>query len=228
MNTLAFLHGLRFIDSFFPSGGYAFSSGLEAAVQDGAVRDAEELSRYVEDYLRGSAGTRDVIALGLAHGAAENGSLSEALEADRLLEAMSISRETRFASRQMGRQVIRVAGEQFAGNALVKGYLAEVETGRSPGHLAVCLGLVLGVLGWTRQEAAAAFLYQCTVGFVSAALKLLPIGQREAQRRLAQVVPLIEKLSDEAGSLHEMTSWAPVQEIYSMRHSRLRTRLFRS
>ena len=32
METLALLHGLRFIDSFFPSGGYAFSSGLEAAV----------------------------------------------------------------------------------------------------------------------------------------------------------------------------------------------------
>jgi urease accessory protein len=44
MNTLALLNGLRFVDSFFPSGGYAFSSGLEAAVQGGAVgmRRAEE------------------------------------------------------------------------------------------------------------------------------------------------------------------------------------------
>ena len=35
MNTFSLLNGLRFVDSFFPSGGYAFSSGLEAAVQGG-------------------------------------------------------------------------------------------------------------------------------------------------------------------------------------------------
>ena len=40
MDTLSLLNGLRFVDSFFPSGGYAFSSGLEAAVQGGAIRNA--------------------------------------------------------------------------------------------------------------------------------------------------------------------------------------------
>ena len=30
MNTRSLLTGLRFVDSFFPSGGYAYSSGLEA------------------------------------------------------------------------------------------------------------------------------------------------------------------------------------------------------
>ena len=51
MNTSSLLKGLRFVDSFFPSGGYAFSSGLEAAVQGGAVRNAEDLSRYVVELL---------------------------------------------------------------------------------------------------------------------------------------------------------------------------------
>ncbi|NOS81827.1 MAG: urease accessory protein UreF, partial [Nitrospira sp.] len=51
MDTSSLLKGLRFVDSFFPSGGYAYSSGLEAAVQGGAVRNAEELSRYVLESL---------------------------------------------------------------------------------------------------------------------------------------------------------------------------------
>ena len=43
MNTRSLLTGLRFVDSFFPSGGYAYSSGLEAAVQGGAVKTADDL-----------------------------------------------------------------------------------------------------------------------------------------------------------------------------------------
>ncbi len=79
MNTRALLQGLRFIDSFFPSGGYAFSSGLEAAVQDGAVRNATELSRYVEDLLRGGVGRREAVAVKLAHRAVTSSRLHTAL-----------------------------------------------------------------------------------------------------------------------------------------------------
>ena len=53
MNTPALLEGLRFVDTFFPSGGYAFSSGMEAAVQGGAVKTSDQLARYIEDLLRG-------------------------------------------------------------------------------------------------------------------------------------------------------------------------------
>ena len=63
------LTGLRFVDSFFPSGGYAFSSGLEAAVQGGAVRNAEELSHYVVELLTTGIGEREAVAAGLAHDA---------------------------------------------------------------------------------------------------------------------------------------------------------------
>ena len=63
MNTRALLEGLRFTDSLFPSGGYAFSSGLEAAVQGGAVKDSDHLARYIEDLLRGGMSRREVLAL---------------------------------------------------------------------------------------------------------------------------------------------------------------------
>ena len=64
MDALALLQGFRFVDSFFPSGGYAFSSGLEAAVQGGAVKNSDELAVYVEDLLRGGMGRREAVAGG--------------------------------------------------------------------------------------------------------------------------------------------------------------------
>lgn len=228
MDSLALLSGLRFVDSFFPSGGYAFSSGLEAAVQGGLVKDSTTFAAYVEDYLRQGLVRREAVAAAKAHGAVAVGNLPAALEADRELEAMSLARESRLASRQMGRQVLKVAADRPGEPEGLRSYRTEVEEGRSPGHLAVVLGLVLGAAGWTREQAVAAFLYHCAVGFVSASLKLLPIGQREAQRLLEGWTPLLARLSEEACALQTMTAWSPVQDIYAMKHAGLTTRLFRS
>jgi urease accessory protein len=227
MNSLSLIAGLRFVDSFFPSGGYAFSSGLEAAVQSGAVRDARDLSRHVEDWLRHGIGRCDAVAAARVHQAAADDDLSSVLHIDRALESMKLCRETRLASRQMGRQVVRVAAGQWPGSTLLAAFCDAIESSRTPGHLAVSLALTLQACGWQKRETVAAYLYQSAVGMVSAALKLLPIGQREAQDLLAEWLPLIDELSGAVGSA-ELTSWTPIQDIYAMKHTRLTSRLFRS
>lgn len=103
MNTPALLEGLRFVDTFFPSGGYAFSSGLEAAVQGGAVKTSDQLAKYVEDLLRGGMSRREVLAVKQANRAASKGLLKVSVQIDRALEATKLGRESRMASRQMGR-----------------------------------------------------------------------------------------------------------------------------
>ena len=228
MNTLSLLKGLRFVDSFFPSGGYAFSSGLEAAVQGGAVRDAEELSRYVVESLTTGMGEREAVAVGMAHEAYVSGVLETAFNADRELEAMKLGRESRTASRQMGRQVMRLAADQRARQPLIEDYLAAVDAERTPGHLAVTVGLTLAAAGWSKEDTIAAFLYQAATGFVAAAMKLLPIGQREGQRLLESWLGVIEPISLKAAHQQVLQSWSPIQDIYAMRHNRLESRLFRS
>jgi urease accessory protein len=228
MNTRSLLTGLRFVDSFFPSGGYAFSSGLEAAVQGGVVRNAEELSRYVVESLTTGIGEREAVAAGLAHDAGASDILEIAFEADRELEAMKLGFESRTASRQMGRQVIRLAANQQARHSLIKDYLAAVEAERTPGHLAVSFGLTLAAAGWSKEDTIAAFLYQTATGCVAAAMKLIPIGQREGQRLLESWLEVIERVSQKAAHQRVLQSWSPVQDIYAMRHSRLESRLFRS
>jgi urease accessory protein len=228
LNTIKLLKGLRFVDSFFPSGGYAFSSGLEAAVQGGAIQNAEELSRYVVESLTTGMGEREAVAAGLAHEAFVSGSLEIAIKADRELEAMKLGLESRTASRQMGRQVIRMAADQRARQPLIEDYLAAVEAERTPGHLAVILGLTLAAAGWSKENTIASFLYQTATGFVAAAMKLMPLGQREGQRLLESWIEVIERISHNAAHQRVLKSWSPVQDIYAMRHSRLESRLFRS
>ena len=228
MNTLSLVHGLRFVDSFFPSGGYAFSSGLEAAMQGGAVKDSDQLGRYVEDLLRGGMSRREVLAVKVANRAGATGVATKAIEADFDLEATKIGRESRVASRQMGRQVLKVAADQLRDKPVVEAYRDAVEANRAPGHLAVSFGLTLGTCGWNAQETAAAFLYQTAAGFVSAAMRLSPLGQFEGQRVLGEWLPLIDRISREVEETMPMSSWSPIQDIYAMRHGRLEWRLFRS
>lgn len=228
METVSLIQGLRFLDSFFPSGGFAYSSGLEAAVQGGAIKSTQDLSRYVTDLLRNEIGQREAIAVAVAHQAITQDHLAGALDADRELEAMKLGKESRLASRQMGRQVTRIAGEQFPASVVLQKYREALEAGAAPGHSPVAMGLTLGAAGWDRESAVAGYLYQTAVGFVSAALKLLPIGQREGQRLLDLWTPMIAEISRVTCPERPLSSWTPVQDIYAMRHSRLESRLFRS
>jgi urease accessory protein len=222
------------VDSFFPSGGFAFSSGLEAAVHGGAVRNVEDLRRYTEDlFLRGN-GPCEGVAVGAAHRALVDKDVTIALKADAELDAMRVARESRLAGRQMGRQVIRIAAEQYEGQATLCEFMQAVGTGRTPGHAAVCLGMTLAACGWSREDAVAAYLYLTAIGLVSAGMKLLPIGQGEGQRLLARWAQVIMQSVREGREAREerdvagMRMWTPVQDIYAMRHARLTTRLFRS
>ena len=228
MNTLALLNGLRFVDSFFPSGGFAFSSGLEAAVKDGAVSDGKQFAMYVEDLLVHGIGRREAIAVAVAHQSAATGKLAPALEVDRTLEALKLGRDSRLASRQMGRQVIKVATKQLRDNRPLHDYRRAVEEGRTPGHVPVAVGLTLAACGWSRRDTVAAFLYQTAQGMVSAAMKLLPVGQQQGQELLSGWGPLIAQLSHRVTPRAALASWSPIHDIYGMRHARLESRLFRS
>lgn len=228
METISLLRGLRFIDSFFPSGGYAYSSGLEAAVQAGAVRNGDHLSRYVEDMFRQGVARREAVAVAVAHEALLRNDLHAALAVDHELHAMKIGHESRLASQQMGRQVVKIAVEPPAAHGVLKDFHAAVEADRTPCHFPVALALTLADAGWGKAETIAAFCYQTAVGFVSAALKLLPIGQREGQHLLERWAPLFDECAREAAQSDTMTAWSPIQDIYAMRHGRLESRLFRS
>ena len=227
-NTLSMLQGFRFVDSFFPSGGYAYSLGLEAAVQAKAIRSGDDLSLYVEDMFRQGVAHREAVAVAMAHDALVHNDVQPALSVDHELHAMKIGRESRVASQQMGRQVAKIAVEQLDAHEVVQDFSTAIEAERTPGHFPVALALTLADAGWSKTETIAAFCYQTAVGFVSAGLKLLPIGQREGQHLLERWVPLLDQCASLAAESQRMSAWSPVQDIYAMRHNRLESRLFRS
>src|SRR3989442_5940802 len=106
--TDALLVLLQFADGLFPAGGFAHSFGLETYVQDGAVSDREGLQAFVVAHLEGSAGPADAVATATSVRLAVASDLGGWVAPDARLEAMKARPETRAASRQMGRQTLRV------------------------------------------------------------------------------------------------------------------------
>ncbi len=236
MNTETFLGLLQFSDGLLPVGSYAHSFGLESYAAAGTIRDTGGVESFLLSYLQGSVAPTDVVAMLAARRAAlceRSAGMERCLMIDRSLDAMKPASELRDASRQMGRQVLRIAtnlGEPFAPHGLTTDLFLAVENERTPGHHAMAFGAVGAVLGWLELDMACAYLYSACAGLVAAALRLLSLGQLAGQRILWALGPSIARLAEEVQGkdMAEIWSFAPGLEIAAMRHATLDARLFRS
>ncbi|MBC7189297.1 urease accessory protein UreF, partial [Candidatus Aerophobetes bacterium] len=74
------------------------------------------------------------------------------------------------------------------------------------------------------------FIYNTVINFISVALKLLPLGQKEAQKIVCSLHKIMIKTAKEVMELSEedIGAFAPAYEIRCMCHERLYSRLFMS
>lgn len=224
-----FLSLLQFADGLFPAGAYAHSFGLEYLIQSGEVSNEAGVEDFLHAYLAGSVGPTDGVAMLCASRAAKADDLAECLALDEKLDAMKTASELREASRQMGRQTLRVANHMPCG-ALIASFSEAVKNDLTPGHHPIIFGIIGGVMAWPPKEMAGAYLYSTSAALVGAALRLMPLGQLAGQRILSNVRPLIANLAEGIQDRTESDIWsfAPSLEIASMRHAMLDARLFRS
>jgi urease accessory protein len=236
MDAEIFLRLLQFSDGLFPVGSYAHSFGLESYAAAGTVRDSGDVQSFLISYLQGSVAPTEVVAV-LASGRAARcqrpANLDRCLTIDRSLDALKSARELREASRQMGRQVLRIStnlGEPLGSHGLAADLFRAVENNETPGHHAMAFGAVGGILGWLELDMACAYLYSTCAGLVAAALRLLPLGQLAGQQILWALGPSIVKMAEEiqGTDMAEIWSFAPALEVAVMRHEMLDARLFRS
>ena len=192
--TDAWLAVLQFADGLFPAGGFAHSFGLETYAQESAVRDRAGLEAFVAAHLEGSAGPCDAVAAATAVRLASARDVTGWVALDERLEAMKAVPETRAASRQMGRQTLRVASALGA-DAFISELARAVDDGLTPGHHAAVFGAALGRAGAEPQVVAGAYLHSTAALLVGAGLRLVALGQVDGQRVLASMRPRIARLA---------------------------------
>ena len=225
-DPVAFLGSLQLADSFFPSGGYTLSHGLESYAEAGLL-DAAALTAIARDLIRYSVGPSDAVALAITICAAKQGDLDLIAAADQRLTAVKLAREPRQASIRLGRQILAIARDTFD-DELAGAYLARVRSEDIPGNQAVAMGLLKSALDVPVWEAVAGELYTFATTCAGAALRMSLIDHRQAQRVIRELAPVIVDATEEAldRTVEEIGGSAPLAEIMAMRHETAEIRLF--
>jgi urease accessory protein len=179
--------------------------------------------------LEGGIGPCDAVYAVSARNAVAAGDLGTCFKLDLELDAIKSTKETREASRQLGRQTLRIAAT-IIDHPIIAALAHLANDGATPAHHAVVFGTIGGACEWTPEATAAALLYSSIAAMAGAATRLVPLGQTQAQELISDAAPLIALLTAKAVKLEikDAYTFAPALEIAAMRHAQLEARLFRS
>lgn len=228
-DSLHVLQLLQLADSALPVGSVSHSFGLEALVFDedieyNALDCPASLRGYLEDSLSESL-LVDAVFCREAHARALQGGSnveSRVRDLNRQTSALRLARESREASLTLGRRFAALAAALHPGPALSA--LASLEEL----HHSVAFGYTFGILAIDPHLTVSAFLHQSVLNIISAAQRLLPLGQIQANRIAWDLKPAMLEAVELSGNISPsiVCSFAHLPEMASMRHPCLPTRLF--
>ena len=198
----------RWLSPAYPTGAFAWSHGLEAAVAAGEVSNVPSLAGWIDVMLRHGSGRSDAILIGCAHRADAPDALAEVAS---YADALAPTRERR--------------AEALALGAAFAATIRAVEGWDLPDMAyPVALGRAARLGQLPARAVAQVALLAAVTNLTQAAQRLMRLGQSDAQRIIAGLAPACAEGAD----LAEIGSAAFAIDIASMRHEILEPRLFRA
>jgi urease accessory protein len=218
MTNRALLHLLTWLSPAFPTGAFAYSHGLEWVVESGDVTNAGALRAWLRDVLHHGAGRNDAIIVRHAHQLAHDPAALEELAA--LATATAPGRERQAESLGQGNAFL-LAARPWRGDLL-----AGLEQVPYP----VALGALAGRTGIAEDDAALGFLQAFAGNLISAAVRLIPLGQSDGLAVLAALENdlLVVAEHTRGVALDALGGACFRADIAAIRHETQYTRLFRS
>jgi urease accessory protein len=205
-------------DSAFPTGGFAHSSGLEAARQHGEVRNRDELISFLGVSLNqlGRAALPFVLAV--------YDEPEKISEFDLLCDAFTTNHVANRASRAQGKAFLTAVERVFQfkiQNSKFKIAFA---------HLAPVFGTCLRRMEISRETTARLFFFNHLRSLLAAAVRLNIVGPMEAQSLQHRLASRAEEILRECESLtlDDVAQTSPLLDLWQGAHDRLYSRLFQS
>ena len=204
----------QWLSPAYPTGAFSYSQGLEWAVENGDIADAATLETWLSAILQFGAGRNDAIFVGCAYGAATPVALQEI---DELACAMVPSSERLLETTQQG--------AAFAATVRATTSLEVPDL-----SLPVAIGCAAQKMGLPLGATIQMYLHAMVSNLVSAAVRLVPLGQTEGQVCLTRLSPLCIQVADNAltSGIEDLGSSTFAADIASMKHETQHVRLFRS
>jgi urease accessory protein len=205
-------------DGAFPSGGFAHSAGLEAALR---FRPTFTIDQFIDEVLWQTGSS----TLPFVRKAAT--SKEELAALDAMYDVTATSHVANRASRAQGRALAVAVSRVFEDPFVAQiGRYAQT----NPAHHGVIFGAVFGALGVTPHETAGVWLHGVIRSVLSAAVRLGMLGPLEAQQLQASRAELLEHilLSSLPIEPEQAAQSAPLVELFVALHEQLDGRLFQS
>jgi urease accessory protein len=228
---LALLH---LCDSLFPVGAFAYSDGLESATASGEVATAIELRAWIDVCLDETLGRMEGPAVWQAWAAFRAADWDALVTLDQELTALRPSSSARRSSHAMGRRLL-ATWQALYPDARIEHALTLVEKGavfqdsRFGPALPIAFAGACACSGIDRRRAVEGFAYTRLAATISAAMRLMPIGQTGAHALLARTLARVPATAELVASRNEgPESFAPAMDIAAMTQQYLHSRLFRS
>lgn len=210
----------------FPVGAFAYSHGLEWAVETGQIEGAASAQAWIGGLLAHGSGRNDAVLLAAAWRATSAGDAEALREAAELAVALQPTRERHLEATAQGQAFLAIARASWPTPAFDR--LADAWDGEVAYPIALGVGAAGHGLPLRPTLEAALLAFVATL--VSAAVRLGPIGQTDGQRITAALLPQVRDtaaFAAEAG-LDDLGGAAWRSDIASARHETQYTRLFRS
>jgi urease accessory protein len=216
---------LLWLSPAFPVGSFAYSHGLEWAVEAGDIGDAATLQAWLADLLNFGAPRSDAILFACAFRTVQLGDWAALDEINELAVALAGSAERRLETCAQGSAFVSAMRAAWTCAAL-----AHLPTGSDPVAYPVAVGAAAAGHQLDLGLSLQVFVLSLIANLVSAAVRLGAIGQTDGQKTLAGILLDVRRLAKEAAGagLDDLGSCAFRSDIAAMRHETQYSRLFRS
>jgi len=217
---------LAWMSPAYPVGAFSYSGGIEWAVEAGDIKDANTLRQWLSVMIGEGAGFADAVLFRHAHDATAANDAAALRAVAELAAALVSSKERFLETTAQGRAFADTTQAAWPTPALTR--LEAVWSG--PVALPIAVGVACAGHGISRGPAVRTFLQALTANWISAGIRLIPLGQTDGQHILAALEGIVAESAVRAQTmpLDELGTSALRADIAGMKHETQYTRLFRS
>ncbi len=214
-------------DSFYPTGSYAHSFGLEGLVQEGVVHDRATLREFLRLSVLPALRQAELPLAAHAWRALGEEDWGRMGELCRLSSALKTAREARTATENIGRQRAELIAAMRP-HPLADGYLKRAAAEGWPFSAAIAAAVEGRVLDAPLPAVLGGVYYAAVAALLSAAMKLLRLGQNASQSLLTELLQEAAAIiaASEQVPLAEIGWFNPWLDIAAARHETADSRMF--
>jgi urease accessory protein len=219
---------MQLSDSFFPTGMFATSNGLEFLFKEKKIRSMEDIASIIKINIIQQIGPSDCVALANAFDSANKNDFGKVIDADTIVFATKSIKEIRDASVRSGIQLIKCVSEFVNENEILNQYKENIIKNKVYGVFPVAFAICCNALKIKKEKSMMMMMYGFTVSIVGAALRLGLIQHFEGQKIIHSIKPIISQTVKEYSnkSLSEMWQFAPQTDIVQMSHEKMDSKMF--